>query len=66
MVHTNAITFAAAALLAAAPVNAGLYPRGSQVTVVDGKSFDRLINQSNYTSVRIKHLSHSRGTGPVY
>jgi len=52
MVHTNALTLAAAAaFLAAAPVNAGLYPRGSQVTSIAGKDFDRVVKQSNYTSV---------------
>lgn len=48
MVYTTAIV---AALLAALPVNAGLYPKSSKVVQVDGKSYDRLIAQSNYTSV---------------
>jgi protein disulfide-isomerase A6 len=51
MVYTRAITVAAAALLSALPVNAGLYPKGSAVLQVDGKSYDRLIAQSNYTSI---------------
>jgi protein disulfide-isomerase A6 len=48
MVYTTPIV---AALLAALPVNAGLYPKSSKVVQVDGKSYDRLIAQSNYTSV---------------
>jgi protein disulfide-isomerase A6 len=51
MVHTGAITVAAAALLAALPVNAGLYTKNSPVIQVDAKNYDRLIAQSNYTSV---------------
>ena len=50
MVHTTAITLAAA-LLAALPVNAGLYSKNSPVVQVDAKNYDRLIVQSNYTSV---------------
>ena len=51
MVHTSAITVAAAALLTALPVNAGLYSKSSPVLQVDAKNYDRLIAQSNYTSV---------------
>ena len=51
MIHTGAITVAAAALLAALPVNASLYSKSSPVIQVDGKNYDRLIAQSNYTSV---------------
>ncbi|KAF4624513.1 hypothetical protein G7Y89_g13659 [Cudoniella acicularis] len=52
MVHSTAITVAAA-LLAAIPVNAGgLYPKSSAVVQIDGKNYDRLIAQSNYTSVQ--------------
>jgi protein disulfide-isomerase A6 len=50
MVHTAAITVVAA-LLAALPVSAGLYSKSSPVVQVDAKSYDRLIAQSNYTSV---------------
>jgi protein disulfide-isomerase A6 len=50
MVYTTALV---AALLAALPVNAGLYSKSSKVIQVDGKSYDRLIAQSNYTSVGI-------------
>ena len=53
MVHTTAITVAAAALLAALPVHAGLYTKNSPVVQIDGKNYDRLIAQSNYTSVSI-------------
>ena len=52
MVHTTpALAIAATALLAALPVQAGLYPKSSAVLQVDGKNYDRLIAQSNYTSV---------------
>ena len=51
MVYTTAITVAAAALIAALPVNAGLYTKNSPVVQVDGKTYDRVIAQSNYTSV---------------
>lgn len=51
MVHTTPIAVVAAALLAALPVNAGLYSKSSPVVQVDAKNYDRLIAQSNYTSV---------------
>ena len=51
MVHTKALTAAAAALLAALPVNAGLYSKSSPVVQIDANNYDRLIAQSNYTSV---------------
>ena len=53
MVHTNALAVTVAALLAALPVHvqAGLYSKNSPVLQIDGKSYDRLIAQSNYTSV---------------
>ena len=53
MVYATAISLAAAtALLAALPVDAGLYAKNSPVVQVDAKNYDRLIAQSNYTSVR--------------
>ncbi|EKD18061.1 uncharacterized protein L3040_007759 [Drepanopeziza brunnea f. sp. 'multigermtubi'] len=51
MVHTHTLAVVAAALLAAIPVNAGLYPKSSKVVQLDSKSYDRLILQSNYTSI---------------
>jgi protein disulfide-isomerase A6 len=51
MIHTTALTVAAAALLAALPVDAGLYSKNSPVLQIDGKNYDRLIAQSNHTSV---------------
>jgi protein disulfide-isomerase A6 len=52
MVHTAAITAAAALLIALPlPVNAGLYSKNSPVVQVDARNYDRLIAQSNYTSV---------------
>ena len=56
MVHTGAITVAAAALLSALPVSAGLYSKSSPVLQIDAKNYDRLIAQSNYTSVRMQSL----------
>ena len=53
MVHTtSALAIAATALLAALPAQgAGLYPKSSKVLQIDGKNYDRLIAQSNYSSV---------------
>lgn len=57
MVKTGVISTAAAALLCVLPsVHAGLYPKSSAVLSLDGKDYDRMIAQSNYTSVGIsKH-----------
>ena len=51
MVYTGALTIAAAALLAALPASASLYTKNSPVIQIDGRNYDRLIAQSNYTSV---------------
>ncbi|ESZ92742.1 hypothetical protein SBOR_6854 [Sclerotinia borealis F-4128] len=52
MFNTGLISTAAAALLCALPaVHAGLYPKSSAVLSIDGKDYDRLIAQSNYTSI---------------
>lgn len=53
MVQANAFAVAAAALLAALPVQAGLYSKSSPVIQVNGKNYDRLIARSNYTSVML-------------
>jgi hypothetical protein len=53
MVYSATIAVAAIALFGALPVNAGLYPKSSAVLQLDGKSYDRLIAQSNYTSVSL-------------
>ncbi|KAN0093447.1 thioredoxin domain containing protein [Hyaloscypha variabilis] len=69
MVHTGAITVAAAALLAALPVNAGLYSKSSPVIQVDGKNYDRLIAQSNYTSIvefYAPWCGHCKNLQPAY
>ncbi|CZT52437.1 related to protein disulfide isomerase-related protein A [Rhynchosporium secalis] len=69
MVHTPAIAIAATALLAALPVNAGLYPKTSKVLQVDSKSFDRLIAQSNYTSIvefYAPWCGHCKNLQPAY
>ncbi len=52
MVYTTPITAAAAAILLALPASAGMmYTKDSPVLQVDAKSYDRLIAQSNHTSV---------------
>ncbi|EGX89613.1 disulfide isomerase, putative [Cordyceps militaris CM01] len=50
--HQHTITSALTVLLATAPTAwAGMYTKKSPVLQVDAKSFDRLINRSNYTSI---------------
>lgn len=50
--HQQTLLATLAASLAALPfAQAGLYSKSSPVLQVDGKSYDRLIAQSNYTSV---------------
>ncbi|CAG8958411.1 hypothetical protein HYFRA_00011088 [Hymenoscyphus fraxineus] len=69
MVHSSAITVAAAALLVALPVHAGLYNKNSPVVQVDGKSYDRLIAQSNYTSIvefYAPWCGHCKNLQPAY
>lgn len=51
MVHTNAIATIAALLALPVYVQAGLYSKSSPVLQIDAKNYDRLIAQSNYTSV---------------
>lgn len=52
--HQHAVATTLTVLLATAPTAwaAGIYTKNSPVLQVDAKSFDRLINRSNYTSVR--------------
>jgi protein disulfide-isomerase A6 len=52
MILSASIGLVAAALFLYAPVNAGLYPKSSAVLSLTGKTYDKLIAQSNYTSVR--------------
>ncbi|KAL2063813.1 hypothetical protein VTL71DRAFT_5618 [Oculimacula yallundae] len=69
MVHTQALAVAATALLAALPVNAGLYPKSSKVLQLDGKNYDRLIAQSNYTSIvefYAPWCGHCKNLQPAY
>jgi len=69
MVYTNALAVAAAALLAALPVQAGLYSKSSPVIQIDGKNYDRLIAQSNYTSIvefYAPWCGHCKNLQPAY
>ena len=50
--HHPTLCAVAVALLSALPgTQASLYPKSSAVLQVDGKSYERLIAKSNYTSV---------------
>lgn len=52
MVHTATLTAAAAAALLALPHGAcAMYAKDSPVLQLSGKTYDRLVAQSNYTSV---------------
>ncbi|RDW82774.1 hypothetical protein BP6252_03886 [Coleophoma cylindrospora] len=69
MVHTATLTAAAAALLCALPVQAGLYPKSSAVLSIDGKNYDRLIAQSNHTSIvefYAPWCGHCKNLQPAY
>lgn len=69
MVHPGAITVAAAALLAALPASASLYTKSSPVIQVDGRNYDRLIAQSNYTSIvefYAPWCGHCKTLAPTY
>ncbi|KAG4441053.1 hypothetical protein IFR05_003461 [Cadophora sp. M221] len=69
MVHTQALAVAVAAVLAALPVSAGLYGKTSKVIQLDGKSYDRLIAQSNYTSIvefYAPWCGHCKNLQPAY
>ncbi|KAH0539115.1 hypothetical protein FGG08_004353 [Glutinoglossum americanum] len=70
MVHTKALTVAAAALLLAVPAAAdGIYSKSSPVLQVDAKSYDRLIAKSNYTSIvefYAPWCGHCKNLKPAY
>ncbi|KAI9648154.1 hypothetical protein NHQ30_002786 [Ciborinia camelliae] len=70
MVNTGVISTAAAALLCALPaVHAGLYPKSSAVLSIDGKDYDRMIAQSNYTSIvefYAPWCGHCKNLQPAY
>ncbi|RFU27684.1 hypothetical protein B7463_g8665, partial [Scytalidium lignicola] len=70
MVQSTTFTVAAvAALLCALPVNAGLYSKSSPVLQVDAKSYDRLIAQSNHTSIvefYAPWCGHCKNLQPIY
>ncbi|KAH7336668.1 hypothetical protein BKA65DRAFT_37962 [Rhexocercosporidium sp. MPI-PUGE-AT-0058] len=69
MVYTQALAVAATALLAALPVNAGLYGKSSKVIQLDGKNYDRLIAQSNHTSIvefYAPWCGHCKNLQPAY
>lgn len=58
--HQPALLAAITAALAALPSAqaGGLYPKSSPVLQVDGKSYQRLIADSNYTSVCLTITDH--------
>lgn len=57
--HQQTLLATLTASLAALPfAQAGLYSKSSPVLQVDGKSYDRLIAQSNHTSVSAPILTH--------
>jgi len=64
-----ALTLAATALLAALPVQAGLYSKTSPVLQITGKTYDRMIAQSNYTSIvefYAPWCGHCKNLQPAY
>ncbi|QSZ36345.1 hypothetical protein DSL72_006221 [Monilinia vaccinii-corymbosi] len=70
MVNTALISTAAATLFCLVPaVHAGLYPKSSAVLSIDGKDYDRLIAQSNYTSIvefYAPWCGHCKNLQPAY
>ncbi|KAH8592162.1 hypothetical protein B0O99DRAFT_518344 [Bisporella sp. PMI_857] len=70
MVYTpSALAIAATALLAAVPAQAGLYPKSSKVLQITGKNYDRLIAQSNHTSIvefYAPWCGHCKNLQPAY
>lgn len=71
MVNANAhvLAVAATALLAALPVQAGLYSKSSHVVQINEKNYDRLIAQSNYTSIvefYAPWCGHCKNLQPAY
>ncbi|KAL6910189.1 thioredoxin domain-containing protein [Trichoderma evansii] len=68
--HQQALLATLTASLAALPfAQAGLYPKSSAVLQVDGKSYDRLIAQSNYTSIvefYAPWCGHCKNLQPAY
>lgn len=69
MVHSTVITVAAALLAALPAANAGLYTKNSPVVQLDSKSYDRLIAQSNYTSIvefYAPWCGHCKNLQPAY
>ncbi|KAA8574682.1 hypothetical protein MFRU_030g00760 [Monilinia fructicola] len=70
MVNTGVISTAAAALLCVLPAaHAGLYPKSSAVLSINGKDYDRLIAQSNFTSIvefYAPWCGHCKNLQPAY
>ncbi|KAI9835808.1 MAG: hypothetical protein M1837_003595 [Sclerophora amabilis] len=69
MVHTAALSAAAAALLLSAPVTAGMYPQSSPVLQVNAKNYDQLIAMSNHTSILEFYApwcGHCKNLKPAY
>ncbi|KAM0329490.1 hypothetical protein ACHAQA_004799 [Verticillium albo-atrum] len=69
MHHPTLLAAGIAALASMPTAMAGLYPKNSPVVQVDGKSYDRLIAQSNYTSIvefYAPWCGHCKNLQPAY
>lgn len=65
MLRAATVAAAAASVLLATPADAAIYTKNSPVLQVDAKNYDRLIAQSNHTSVCVEpplNASHKRLT----
>ncbi|CRK20159.1 putative protein disulfide-isomerase like [Verticillium longisporum] len=69
MHHPTLLAAGIAALASMPGAMAGMYPKSSAVLQVDGKSYDRLIAQSNYTSIvefYAPWCGHCKNLQPAY
>ncbi|EEY23823.1 disulfide-isomerase A6 [Verticillium alfalfae VaMs.102] len=69
MHHPTLLAVGIAALVSMPGAMAGMYPKSSAVLQVDGKSYDRLIAQSNYTSIvefYAPWCGHCKNLQPAY
>ncbi|POS87405.1 hypothetical protein EPUL_000660 [Erysiphe pulchra] len=67
MIHTSLII--AATLLLALPAKADLYPKSSSILSINGNDYDRIIANSNYTSIvefYSPHCIHCKNLVPIY